>query len=114
MGAAVRERVRQRVYELSEVNELPRAAGAMRRATPADLQLLADWYSQFLREVDAAHPANPEEWASVAVASRGPDRAATHRLSLYVRTEGDSNMLRVTSNMLRPSRCMLRSKHDAF
>lgn len=68
-GAAVRVRVRQRVYELLELNEVPRVTGAMRRATPADVPLVADWYSQFLREVDIGHSVNPEEWASASFAS---------------------------------------------
>lgn len=68
-GAVVHVRVRQRVYELLALNEVPRVTGAMRRATPADLPLVADWYSQFVREVDLAHPAKPEEWAGVTITS---------------------------------------------
>jgi predicted GNAT family acetyltransferase len=68
-GAAVRVRVRQRICELLKVNDLPLVAGAMRCATPADLPLVADWYSQFTREAGLAHAAKPQEWASNAVAS---------------------------------------------
>lgn len=68
-GAAVGVRVRQRVYELLAVTSLPLVTGAMRRAVPADLPLVADWYAQFMQEAALPHPANPQEWASAEVAS---------------------------------------------
>ena len=68
-GATVHVRMRQRVYELLKVNDLPRANGAMRRATPTDLQLASDWYSQFVREGRVVHPAKAEDWASAVVGS---------------------------------------------
>ena len=68
-ASTVRVRKRQRVYQLLTVDELPRAAGAMRQAITEDVPLIAEWYSQFVREVDLAHGAEPQAWASAAVAS---------------------------------------------
>jgi uncharacterized protein len=69
-GAAVRVRMRQRVYELTSVETVPRAAGAMRRArAPADVELVAQWYAEFAQEVNLLHRANPRDWASATIAS---------------------------------------------
>ena len=68
--AAVRLRLRQRVYQLTSVNPVPRASGAMRRAsTPADVDLVARWYAEFAEEARLAHPMGPRDWASATIAS---------------------------------------------
>jgi uncharacterized protein len=67
--ATVRVRMRHRVYELSHVEAVPRAAGAMRPATVADLDLVADWYATFAQEVNLAHAMSPLDWASATIAS---------------------------------------------
>jgi len=67
--ATVGVRMGQRVLELSRVEEVPRAAGTMRCATAADLELVAGWYALFVEEVNLAHPMNPSHWASATIAS---------------------------------------------
>lgn len=69
-GAAVRVRLRQRVYQLTSVAAVPRASGVMRRASaPADVELVAQWYEEFAQEVNLLHRSNPRDWASAAIAS---------------------------------------------
>jgi len=68
-ASTVRVRKRQRVYQLLAVDELPRAAGAMRQASAENVPLVAEWYWEFVREVDLAHGAEPQAWASAVVAS---------------------------------------------
>jgi len=65
----VRRRACQRVYELTSVDDVPRVAGAMRRAVPDDLQFIATWYAAFAQEVNMAHPMNPPDWARATIAS---------------------------------------------
>jgi uncharacterized protein len=67
--AAVRVRRRHRVYELSHVEEVPRAAGAMRLATVANLDLVAGWYAIFAQEVNLPHAMSPLDWARATIAS---------------------------------------------
>jgi GNAT superfamily N-acetyltransferase len=69
-GAAVRLRLRQRVYQLTSVNPVPRTSGSMRRASaPADVDIVAGWYAEFAQEVELPHASNAREWASAAIAS---------------------------------------------
>jgi GNAT superfamily N-acetyltransferase len=65
----VRTRQRQRVYELTAVADVVRAAGAMRPAGPADRALVADWYEAFAEEVHLAHPMAAIDWAAATIAS---------------------------------------------
>jgi hypothetical protein len=67
--SAVRVRMRQRLYALSRVDEVPAAAGAMRPAVTADLELVAGWYALFAQEVNLAHAMDASDWASGAIAS---------------------------------------------
>jgi uncharacterized protein len=67
--ATVRVRMRHRVHELLRVEDVPQAAGRIRPATLADLDLIADWYAVFAQEVNLAHAASPIEWAGATIAS---------------------------------------------
>jgi len=66
----VRVRMRHRVYELTAVEPVRRAPGAMRCATAADLELVASWYEMFAAEVNLAHARRPHDWASAVIASK--------------------------------------------
>jgi uncharacterized protein len=68
-AAPLRLRSRQRIYELTAVNDVPLAPGAMRGASPLDHDVVRSWYSAFVREVDLAHPADASEWASAGIAA---------------------------------------------
>ena len=66
---AVRVRMQHRVYALTSVEPVPRAAGAMRPAAAADLELVASWYARFVDEAHMAHPMPPFDWARATIAS---------------------------------------------
>lgn len=68
-GAEVMVRKRQFVYELSKLEAVTLVNGAMRPATLADLPLVADWYSRFVREADVLHPSACEDWARASITS---------------------------------------------
>ena len=59
-----RERMRQRIHACAEVIWPRRAAGDFRAATEDDVQLLADWWVAFAREVDSG-PASDDPEATV-------------------------------------------------
>ncbi|MEW6751649.1 MAG: GNAT family N-acetyltransferase [Candidatus Latescibacterota bacterium] len=59
-GVTVRERMAQRVYRLTRVRPLPLASGRLRRAEPADADLVTRWGHAFHADVFAeASPAEP-------------------------------------------------------
>ncbi len=66
-GRTVRERARQRIYQLTAVRDLPPARGRARTATRGDHDLIRDWYSAFVREVSLPHAANPSDWALAVI-----------------------------------------------
>jgi GNAT superfamily N-acetyltransferase len=68
-GTEVRVRVRQRLYELTQIEPVPRAAGALRRAGASDVERVARCYAEFVEEVNLPHRANARDWASAMIAS---------------------------------------------
>src|SRR5262245_31325599 len=60
-GRAAERRLAQGVYALTGVEELPRAAGAHRRADQTDRQLLLEWLMAFEREALPHHPSDPAD-----------------------------------------------------
>ncbi len=62
-------RMRQRVYELLAVNEVPVASGVMRRTTMSDLDLVANWCAQFVREAGLPFHKDVRDWANAAITS---------------------------------------------
>lgn len=63
MRVTVQVRMRQLLYELLEVHEVPLASGRVRRALREDLSLVASYYAEFVQEVSLAHPGDPRDWA---------------------------------------------------
>jgi uncharacterized protein len=53
-GVAARVGMRQRVYQLSRVEALPPSSGALRIATPDDVDLVTEWMAAFEAEALAA------------------------------------------------------------
>jgi uncharacterized protein len=68
-SSAVRVRVRQRVYELTRVEPVPPAAGTARRALATDIELVATWYEQFVREVNLPRAPAARDWATATIDS---------------------------------------------
>jgi uncharacterized protein len=68
-GGGVSAHKRQFVYELVAVNDVPHAKGNMRQADLRDLELVADWCSQFVKEANIPLHTDTVAWAHRAITS---------------------------------------------
>jgi uncharacterized protein len=62
-GRTVELLMKQRLFELTAVQAVAQPPGSMRRATLAEVPLVARWYVEFADEVRLIGPGSGEEWA---------------------------------------------------